>query len=194
MSIKATIRAALLLTALGGCSQAPVTLGPDSDPRVARELLVGAARSGLVRFEVNKLPGGADGTLTIDEVAAEAARGIQGLNVRFEPSLPPSPGPGLGARLLLLFDPPPEILVRTACIAANPPAPVAQSPAKLQALFCDGGTFIADATTAAEGDSVAQTRRMIWRTTAQLFPDDYQNTYGLRQLSWPFGSDDALRP
>lgn len=192
MSNKATIRAALLLTTLAGCTNAPVTLGPDSDPRVARELLVSAARSGPVRLDVNSLPRAADGALTLPEVAAEAARGIQGLNVRFEPAA--SPLPGSGARLLLLFDPPPDVAPRVACISAAPPAPVPQSPAKLQALFCDGGTFIADATSTAEGDLTAQTRRMIWRTTARLFPDDWAETYGLRQLSWPFGSDDPLRP
>lgn len=194
MSIKATIRAALLLTTLAGCASAPVTLGPDSDPRVARELLVSAARSGPIRLDVNSLPSATDGGLTMQEVAAEAARGIQGLNVRFEPPAAASPGPGSGARLLLLFDPPPDVAPRVACVAANPPAPVAQSPARLQALFCDGGTFIADVTGTAEGDRLAQTRRLIWRTTARLFPDDYADTYGLRQLGWPFGSDDPLKP
>lgn len=194
MSNKATIRAALLLTTLAGCANAPVTLGPDSDPRVARELLASAARSGPIRLDVNGLPRAADGALTLPEVAAEAARGIQGMNVRFEPPAAASPGPGSGARLLLLFDPPADVAPRVACIADTVPVPVPQSPARLQALFCDGGTFIADATSTAEGDRLALTRRMIWRTTARLFPDDYASTYGLRQLSWPFGSDDPLKP
>ena len=48
------------LLALAACSTTPVKLGPDSDPRVARELLADAARAGPVRLEVNGLPATAD--------------------------------------------------------------------------------------------------------------------------------------
>ena len=190
MSIRANIGAVLLLAALAGCSTASVTLGPDSDPRVARELLTTAARNGPVRLEVNALPRAADGGLTLAEVANQAARGIQGANVSFDPS----PAASGSARLVLLFDPPADIAVRHTCVAASLPAPVASGPTRLQALFCDGTTFIADVTATTTDDTVAQLRRLVWRTTGRLFPDDYEHTFGLRQLGWPFGSDDSVKP
>src|SRR6478672_10914373 len=91
MSIRANVGTVLLMAGLAGCSTASVTLGPDSDPRVARELLTTAARTGPVRLEVNALPRAADGGLTMVEIANQAARGIQGANVSFDPS-PAAPG------------------------------------------------------------------------------------------------------
>lgn len=190
MSIRANVGTVLLLAGLAGCSTASVTLGPDSDPRVARELLTTAARTGPVRLEVNTLPQASDGDLSVAEVANQAARGIQGANVSFDPS----PAASGSARLLLLFDPPADIAVRHTCVAATLPAPVPSDPTKLRALFCDGTTFIADASATAGDDTVAQLRRLVWRTTGSLFPDDYEHTFGLRQLGWPFGSDDSVKP
>lgn len=113
------------------------------------------------------------------------------MSVRFAPPAEATSS----ARLLLLFDPPADTAVRHVCVAAGLPAPVPQRPTKLQALFCDGNTFIADATATAEGDGAAQLRRLIWRTTSWLFPDDYAETFGLRQLGWPFGSSsDPVSP
>jgi hypothetical protein len=174
-------RAARLVTVLAGlglaacASAAPVRLGRDADPRAARKLLAEAAAAGPVRLELNGLPRTTSGTLAGPDVAAEAARGIKGLTVRFaEP--PEAAGP---ARLLLLFDPPAEAGPDTACNADTLPEPAPEPDAtRLHALFCNGGALVADAAAVTPGRTPAAVERLIWRTTARLFPDDYQDTYG----------------
>jgi hypothetical protein len=168
--------ASLLVLAVAACAAPPVRLGPDADPQAARRLLEEAAAAGPVRLEVNRPPRTADGgTLTVPEIAEQAARGLRGLDARFaEP--PAAAGP---ARLLLLFDPPPGGLQpRLACGADALPTPAPVGPLRLQAVFCEGGAAIADATAAAEGRTRADARRLVWRTTGRLFPDDYPETYG----------------
>ena len=72
---------------------------------------------------------------------------------------------------------------RRVCTAASLPEPVpAAPPLRLQAIFCDGGAFIADASAVAEGTTAADVERLIWRTTGRLFPDDWQDTYGIRSF------------
>ena len=168
-----------MLLALTGCATHPVKLGPDSDPRVARELLADVARASPVRLEVNGLPATADVPVTAAHLGEQAARGIRGLNVRFDPS----PATGGAAKLILVFDPPPELRPRAVCAAAAPPPPQqSPPPVRLQAIFCDGGTFIADTTASAEGTSRADLDRLLWRVAGALFPDDYPQTYGIRSF------------
>jgi len=174
-------RAARLVTVLAGlglaaCAVAtPVRLGPDGDPRAARKLLAEAAAAGPVRLEINRAPETTTGTLTGPDVATEAARGVKGLTVRFaEP--PEATGP---ARLLLLFDPPAQARPGTACNARSLPEPAPEPAAtRLHALFCNGGALVADAVATTPGRTPAEVERLIWRTIGQLFPDDYQDTYG----------------
>ena len=166
----------IMVLALAGCTAAPVRLGPDSDPKVAREVLGYAAGNGPVRLQVNSLPRTSDEAPTLARLAGEAARGVRGMDVRFA-----EPPTAIGsARLILLFDPPPNTRPRAVCAAPLPPAPVsAAPPLRLQAIFCDGGAFIADATGTTEGNTAADVDRLVWRTTGRLFPDDYQETYGI---------------
>jgi hypothetical protein len=141
----ATLPAAslLLVLAIAACTAPPVRLGPDADPRAARRLLEEVAATGPVRLEVNRPPRTADGTLTVPEIAEQAARGVKGLDARFaEP-----PDAAGSARLLLLFDPPPGGLQpQAACGADALPPPAQEGPFRLLAVFCEGGAAIADAT------------------------------------------------
>lgn len=173
--------AALALTAgLVGCaSPDPARLGPGSDARGARRTLAAAAASGPVRLEVNGLP--APGGLARPALEAEAARGVRGLDVRF--GQPPEAAGA--ARLLLLFDPPPGASSAVACNAAGGALPAPRPEAggtRLQAVFCDGGALVADATAATPGRDAAAVARLIWRATGRLFPDDYPDTYGFGLL------------
>src|SRR3954452_22919028 len=128
----------LWLLALAACSTTPVKLGPDSDPRVARELLADAARAGPVRLEVNGLPATADMPTSAARLGEQAARGVRGLKVRFEEP----PAATASAGVVLVSDPPPNLRRGGVCGAA-PRAQKAQpeAPPRLQAIFCDGGTF-----------------------------------------------------
>jgi hypothetical protein len=162
---------------IGGCAAStPVRLGPDADARAARSLLARAAAAGPVRLETNGPPPRlSEGALTRDELEAQAARGVRGLAVRFgEP--PAASGP---ARLLLLFDPPAGFRPALACNAGElPPAVPEPDATRLQAVFCDGGAYVADASSTVDGRGAAEVERLVWRTTGRLFPDDYQETYG----------------
>lgn len=163
--------AALLLAACAATP--PIQLGPEADPRAARRLLAEAAAAGPVRL-VDNLPPGA-GVLPRPTIEAEAARGVPNLAVRF--AAPPTARGA--ARLLLLFDPPPDLPPIRACNAAALPAPAPDGArTRLQAVFCDGGTYLADASGTATGRDPDAMRRLVWRTTARLFPDDYPDTYG----------------
>ena len=169
----------VVLVVLSGCAAQPVRLGPDSDPKVARELLADAARAGPVRLEVNGLPSTADAPTTAAHLGEQAARGIRGLNVHFDPTAAATGS----ARLVLVFDPPTNLRPRAVCAASAPLLPQESSPpARVQAIFCDGGTFIADSTTTAAGATLADIDRIVWRVAGTLFPDDYPQSYGIRSF------------
>lgn len=169
----------LLLLALAACSSVPVQLGSDSDPHVARELLVGAAETGPVRMEINGVVRARDSTVLQPRMAEQAARGVQNLRVRFTEA-PGAPG---SAVLLLLFDPPAGLDLKRVCATSPLPASVSSpEPLRLVAVFCDGRTFIADASGSTSGTTAADVDRLIWRTVGALFPDNYPETYGIRQF------------
>lgn len=167
---------ATLALALAGCAgSSPVRLGPDADVRTARAQLAQAAGAGPVRLEINGLPRTVEGTLDRAEIERQAARGITGLSVRFG-----EPPAAVGSvRLILLFDPPTAVRPEAACMLDRLPAPAPQSDAtRLHAVFCQGGTFVADALAPTPSRTASEVQRLIWRTTGRLFPDDYSETYG----------------
>lgn len=169
----------IVLLALAGCAAAPARLGPDSDPRVARQLLVAAAPGGPVRLEANGIVRASDTTVRAARMGEQAARGVRGMQVAF------TDGPGAvgSARLVLLFDPPEDVDVKRVCTAAPlPPSVPSSEPLRLRAVFCDGGSFIADAASSTTGTTAADVDRLIWRTVGALFPDDYPESYGIRNF------------
>lgn len=169
----------LLLLGLGACSSTPVRLGPDSDPRVARQLLVTAAEAGPVRLEINGVVRASDTTLLQPRLAEQAARGVRNMRVKFTDA-PGAPG---SAMLVLLFDPPAGLDLQRVCASSPLPASVpSPEPLRLVAVFCDGRTFIADATGSTSGVTAADVDRLVWRTVGVLFPDNYPETYGIRNF------------
>lgn len=170
--LPATVLLPLLLAA--ACAPDPIALGAGADPRLARSRLAERAAAGPVRLDINATPAMAGGTLTPSEIGEAAARGIRGLPVRFtsEPTAPAT------SRLVLLFDPvAPASPARICAADLLPPAAPAPDRQRLQAVFCDNGLPLADVTATAPGGAAPE--RLIWRTTARLFPDDYADTYGL---------------
>lgn len=172
--------AALALVACA--ATAPIRLGPEADVRAARSRLAETAAAGPVRLEDNLPPG--EGALPRSAIETEAARGVPNLTVRF--AAPPEAGGSV--RLLLLFDPQPGLSAARACNAATLPPPEPEGAAtRLTAVFCDGGAYLADASGTAAARGPGETRRLIWRTTARLFPDDYQDTYGFDLFGFRVG-------
>jgi hypothetical protein len=166
-----------LLTALGlalaACAaQGGIELGEGANPRAARARLAEAAATGPVRLALNAPPATTDGALGAEQAAKAAAEGVRGLKVRFSRT---APGP---TRLVLLFDPPTRIGPAAICAADRLPAAAPRGGVRLHAVFCDGPEPIADAVGESDDRSTAAVSRLIWRTTARLFPDDYADTYG----------------
>jgi hypothetical protein len=155
----------MLTLLLAGCAAQPEFQRPDpAQTADARERLAEAAERGPVRLEVIGAPSG----FTADQIASLAAEGVPALDVRFAADGPPAP------RLVLAFGKTaPELVCAGRVNEAEP-----TSPARLTAAFCDERGLIAGVTGRAGGPNVTDTRRLIWRTTARLFPDNYAETYG----------------
>ena len=101
----------------------------------------------------------------------------------WQPSWRRLPGAPGSAMLLLLFDPPAGLDLQRVCASSPLPAAVpSPEPLRLVAVFCDGRTFIADATGSTSGMTAADVDRLVWRTVGALFPDDYPETYGIRNF------------
>jgi hypothetical protein len=168
-----------MVLAVAACATGTARLGPDSDPRAARQLLAALAPDGPILLQSNGMVRASDTTLRTPRLAEQAARGVRNLRVTF------TEGPGAvgSARLILLFDPPDGIDVEKVCAASPLPAAVPSSgPLRLRAIFCDADTFIADSSATTTGTTAADIDRLVWRTVGVLFPDDYPETYGLRSL------------
>jgi hypothetical protein len=111
-------------------------------------------------------------------IGSEMAAGITGMSAQFTTS------PGRAApdpRLAVILNPVSEPAPATLCAA---PAGVATAPAtdriQIAAAFCDRDQVLGAARTeaAVAGPTDQAFRRLLWRTAAQVFPDDYQDTYG----------------
>lgn len=171
--------ATIVLLTLTACATEPVRLGPDSDPRAARQLLASLAPDGPILLQSNGMVRASDTTLRTARLAEQAARGVRNLRVAF------TDGPGAvgSARVVLLFDPPDGLDVEKVCATPTLPAAVpSPEPLRLRAIFCDADTFIADSTATTTGTSAADIDRLVWRTVGALFPDNYPETYGIRSF------------
>ncbi|HET6469371.1 MAG TPA: hypothetical protein VFG43_13440 [Geminicoccaceae bacterium] len=146
---------------------------PESSYAAARRLLVERAAAGPVQVEIERPPAalGAAGPAR-QEIARLAAEGVRGLR----PTLTPEPVPG--PTLVLAFDTSPVVSGTAVCAGERPPlVPAPPGEVRLRAVFCDGGLPVAETLGVAEA-SPAAVERLIWRSTALLFPDDYPERYG----------------
>ena len=162
---------------LAGCAQeAPRTGAPGED---ARRALAEHRTEGPVRAVVHGNPFGMD-ELRLDTLVTQAmAEGVSGLDVSFttHPDQAAAPEP----HLVVILNPAREPPAADACRA---PETVATTPAaetlSVFALFCQGDQAL-DAVHQEDrvtGPTDHKFQRLLWRTSAALFPDDYANTYG----------------
>lgn len=172
------LTAAALFLALAGCQgAAPEVTGPvDGDPAAARTLLVAQVAQGPVPTTiVGDMPGMQ--TAQRDRLVEDAlAGGVRGLDAEFEVDA------GAGSdepRLVMVLNPArayaPETVCRNpAALATTPGA----GPLAVVAVYCRGEEPLnAVEATAGAADERAS-RRLLWRTAAELFPDDYAEAYG----------------
>jgi hypothetical protein len=164
--------AALLLAALAaapvGCAGEPRIDRPfAAEAAEARRLRVEAAARGPVRLELDGLPP----SLGPERAAELAAAGVSGVTVTFATEAASS-----SPRLVLAFDLPPQ--VDTARLCAMPPPSAPTTPHRLTAVLCQQERAVAAVSGVAAAGAPADAERLVWRTTAMLFPDDYPDTYG----------------
>ncbi|MEZ5932341.1 MAG: hypothetical protein R3F54_10370 [Alphaproteobacteria bacterium] len=170
---------ALGLLALAACGP-KVDVGPIGDAAAARELLEESLSKGPVRAQIFGDPYGLDPARQERMVTGAFGEGIQGIKARF------SADPGLyGAeqpRLVVVLNPRSEPPTAEACRA---PERIRTGPATgafvMLAAFCEGGELINSARAEGdiEGPADQRLKRMFWQTAGVLFPDNYQNEYGV---------------
>ena len=162
---------------LAGCAQeAPRTGAPGED---ARRALAQHRKEGPIRAVVRGNPFGMDEARLDNLVTRAMAEGVSGLTVSFtsHPDQAAAPEPHLVVVLNPVQEPP-------AAAACRAPETIGTRPASetlsVFAVFCQGDQPL---DVAREEDRVAGPtdrtfQRLLWRTSAALFPDDYANTYG----------------
>ena len=130
-------------------------------------------------LEVNELPVAGGTALAMPQVAEQAARGVTNMAVRFEER----PAAAGAARLILMFDPPP-LAARQVCTISSLPKPVAgrSSRCACRRSSATAARSSPMPTAARKARTAADVERLIWRTTGRLFPDDWQDTYGIRSF------------
>ncbi|HMR32771.1 MAG TPA: hypothetical protein PKA13_01830 [Geminicoccaceae bacterium] len=163
--------AALLLAAmalLAACAGDPEISRPfPMEAAEARRMLVEAAARGAVRLDLVGLPA----SLSSPDARRLAAEGISGASVVFA-----TDAAAASPRLILAFD---TLVADPAGLCAGSGRVVPASPHRLAAVLCDGGRPVVSVAGTAAGPRAGDTERLVWRTTGQLFPDDYPETYGL---------------
>lgn len=169
-ALDALVPAALAALALAACAQQPnVSPGPGNLREAGRVLLMAAA-SGPVPLVVDQPPAGLAPGDPLAEVARLAREGAKDwANVTFAPTTD-----------LMASAERPRVVMRFAQIASNDPAALCTgasgsdaaglSPARLQAVVCDGARPVSDAIGIAAGPTSEDTERLVRRTTAALLP------------------------
>jgi hypothetical protein len=112
-------------------------------------------------------------------ISSEMAAGVRGMSARFTTSQGQAPAPE--PRLVVILNPQAEPAPATVCAAPDAIATApATEPLRIVAVFCQGdqvlGATRAEDTVAGPTDQ--RFRRLLWRTASQVFPDDYEETYG----------------
>jgi hypothetical protein len=170
---------------LAGCAQEPSRSTPGED---ARRALAEGRSAGAIRTVVHGNPFGMDEARRDALVTAAMEEGVAGLDVRFTtyPDQAAAPEP----HLVVVLNPAAEVPAAAACRA---PEKLRTRPAdeslSVLAAFCQGDEMLEGVR---EEDRVAgptdrKFERLLWRTSAALFPDDYWDNYGFGLL--PGGID-----
>jgi hypothetical protein len=159
----------------------------------ARRALAAAARPVLLVLNGN--PFDMDQARLNGLVSSEMAAGVTGMSAGFttSPALAAAPDP----RVVLLLNPLTEPAPAALCAAPEAAAPgaAATAPAsdrlRIVGAFCDGDQLLGMAREegAVTGPTDQRFRRLLGRTAGQLFPDEYETTYGFGILpkSFDFG-------
>jgi hypothetical protein len=181
-------RAAALL-----CALAVVGCGRGVDPSAegqARRALRAADEPVLLVLEGN--PFDMDQARLNGLVSSEMAAGVRGMRTRFTTS--PAQAAAAEPRLVVVLNPEAEPAPATLCAAPASVAtvPVTQ-PLKIVAAMCESDRVLGATRTedTVSGPTDQRFRRLLWRTATQVFPDDYEETYGFgilpRSLDLGFG-------
>lgn len=168
-----------IVSVLAGCAP-DVSVGPVGDGTAARDLLIRALEKGPVRAQIFGDPYGLDPARQDILIASGIGDGVQGIDARFsaDPGLYAGDQPSLVVILNPQIDPPPSK-------ACNGPEQIRTTPPAEEiivlAAFCQDGSLInaarADATVSGPTDQ--RLKRLLWQTGAVLFPDDYEQSYGI---------------
>ncbi len=168
---------AFISLGLSACASDPLLdTSSTEDVRLARTLLSDAVQEGPVYLDTNLPPE----PLTVEDIATLAARGVPALSVTF--TADQAQAGSSDYRLALRFVDKAALIDVDPCTAPATTSPPQAGFVGLAAGFCEGDNRIAEVAGPAGGPNVDDTRRLIWRTTQTLFPDDYEQTYGLRNL------------
>lgn len=189
---------------LAGCGSIP-TVTSDSGLSNTRQTLADQAAQGPVLAVVVGNPYAMDETRLDSRVVRAMAAGVTGLSVDFTTS--PSQAAAAEPRLVVLLNPAGDPTGSAAC---RSPTLVQTLPGgddlRVLAAFCEGADPIgsAEAHDTVSGPTDRRFERLLWRTAAALFPDDYEQTYGFGILpntfNFGFGGsepplgDDRLAP
>ena len=161
-----------------------VACAPTREPLdLARQALAEHAAQGPILAVIRGQPAGVDEELRDAAVTEQLARGISGLRASFttDPARAATTDPRLLVVLNPVDDPP-------ATLACTDPDRIATGPAGQElavlAVFCRGDEplGVVRQRGAAPGLDTRQAQRLLWRTGAQLFPDDYWRTYGFNLI------------
>jgi hypothetical protein len=168
----------LALTLL--CGLPLLGCGRGADPSAesqARRALRAAEKPVLMVLEGN--PFEMDQARLNGLISSEMAAGIKGMSVQFTTS---SGGAAASdPHLVVILNPQAEPAPATVCAAPDAVATTAATePLRIVAVFCRGDQAIGAARTedAVAGPTDQRFKRLLWRTANQVFPDDYEETYG----------------
>jgi hypothetical protein len=112
-------------------------------------------------------------------VASEMAEGVKGMNVQFTTS--PDRAGAAEPHLVVVLNPLSEPGASALCTAPRDiPTEPAGERMRVIAAFCERDRPLGVSRTedAVSSPTDHRFRRMLWRTSAELFPDDYLETYG----------------
>jgi hypothetical protein len=169
-----------------GCAQEPARTGAPGED--ARRALAESRSAGAIRTIVWGNPFGMDEARRDALVTAAMAEGVSGLKVRFTPY--PDQAAAPEPHLVVVLNPADDLAAAGICRA---PETLRTLPAdetlRVLAVFCQDDQVLE---TVREEDRVAgptdrNFQRLLWRTSAALFPDDYWDNNGFGFL--PRGID-----